>query len=287
MKDDAQTLQAHALYLAKFVEEYGKLGIHIEAIHPQNEPNYETRYPSCIWSAALYTKFIKDYLGPTFMSRNVDADIYLGTMSNADSGKDGTIISTVTGDSGAMAFIKGFGLQWNMINSVGGLKSRNLPIVQTEHKCGNYPWETATFNPDKPPNDHAYGVESWGLIKDWINAGATSYSAWNMVLDTNGKNSDMQRPWPQNALLIVDRAQRKLTVTPAYYVFRHLSEFVDPGATRLGTTGGNALAFKNPDGTLVAVLYNSGGAKQSVVALGGKKYQVSLPNNGWATLNVK
>jgi glucosylceramidase len=287
MKDDDQVLEAHALYLAKFVEEYTKLGITIEAIHPQNEPGYETRYPSCLWTPALMNKYIRDFLGPTFASRSVPAQIYLGTMSNADAGKDGTIITTVTADTATMAFVKGFGLQWNMINSIASLKSRNLPIVQSEHKCGNYPWETATFNANTAPNDYAYGVESWGLIVDWITAGATSYSAWNMVLDKDGKNLDPERPWPQNALLTVDKAAKTLTLTPAYYVFRHVSQFVDPGATRLGTTGGDALAFKNPDGSYVAVLYNSGAAKKSIVALGGKKVEIDLPQNGFATVNLK
>jgi glucosylceramidase len=208
-------------------------------------------------------------------------------MSNADAGKDGTIISTVVGDSAAMAYVKGFGLQWNMIGSIAGLKSHNLPIVQTEHQCGNYPWETATFNPDTPPNDYAYGIESWNLIVDWITAGATSYSAWNMVLDTNGHNLDMTRPWPQNALLTVNKTAKTLTVTPAYYVFRHVSQFVDPGAKRLGTSGGDALAFKNPDGSMVAVLYNSGGAKKSIVALGATKVEFDVPANGFATVNWK
>jgi glucosylceramidase len=287
MKSDAMTLGAHALYLAKFVEEYAKLGITIEAIHPQNEPGYATRYPSCLWTPALMNEYIRDYLGPTFAERNVPADIYLGTMSNADAGKDGTIISTVTADSATMSFVKGFGLQWNMINSVEGLKSRNLPIVQSEHKCGNYPWETATFNAQTPPNDHAYGVESWGLIRDWIVAGATVYSAWNMVLDKDGHNSDMERPWPQNALLWVDRSAKTLNVTPAYYAFRHLSEFVDPGARRIATTGGDALAFKNPDGTLVAAMFNQGAAKRAIVSIGGKLVQFDMPGNGWATVNLK
>jgi glucosylceramidase len=287
MKDDDQTLGAHALYLAKFVEEYAKVGIKIEAIHPQNEPGYETRYPSCLWTAELMTKFIRDFLGPTFEERQVPAQIFLGTMSNADAGKDGTIVSTVLADTGAMKYVKGFGLQWNMINTISSLKSSNLPIVQSEHKCGNYPWETATFNATTPPNDHAYGVESWGLIVDWITAGATSYSAWNMVLDKNGHNLDTMRPWPQNALLWVDKDTKKLNITPAYYVFRHVSEFVDPGATRVATTGGSALAFKNPDGTLVLALFNSGGAKKETVSIGGKLLQFDVPGNGWATVNWK
>ena len=290
MKDDAQVLTAHALYLAKFVEEYGKEGVKIEAIHPQNEPGYETRYPSCLWTAALMNKFIRDYLGPTFATRSVTAQIFLGTMSNNDAGKDGTIISTVTADADALKYVKGFGLQWNMLPSVAGLKARNLPIVQTEHKCGNYPWNPAglpPFNPDKPANDYAYGVESWGYIRDWIKAGVTVYSAWNMVLDTAGKNLDTTRPWPQNALLIVDTSAKTLTVTPVYYVFRHLSQFVDPGAKVVGTTGGDALAFKNPDGTIIAVVRNAGAAKKAIVAVAGKMLQFDMPANGWATVNWK
>lgn len=64
------------------------------------------------------------------------------------------------------------------------------PVWQTEHKCGNYPWETATFVADVAPNDHAYAVESWGLLKSWIGEGVTAYSAWNMVLDTIGNGID-------------------------------------------------------------------------------------------------
>jgi glucosylceramidase len=290
MKEDATTLQAFALYLARFVEEYGKLGIKIEAIHPQNEPGYETRYPSCLWTAAGFTTFIASYLGPTFASRGIAAQIFLGTMSNNDAGKDGTIVTTVNGNATAAAYVKGYGLQWNMLPIVSGLRSRNLPIVQSEHKCGNYPWNPSgfpAFNPDMPPNDHAYAIESWGYIRDWIKAGVNVYSAWNMVLDTAGKNLDSMRPWPQNALLTVNTASRTLNVTPAYYVFRHLSQYVDPGAKVVTTTGGDALAFKNPDGTIVAVVYNSGAARKFIVSVAGRRQQVVKPASGWATINWK
>jgi glucosylceramidase len=290
MKDDAKILQAFALYLAKWVKAYDGEGIKIEAIHHQNEPNYATGYPSCIWAAGLYSKFIGTYLGPTFASEGVSAQIYLGTMSNNDSGKDGTIISTVTGDSTAMKYVKGFGLQWNMLPVVSSLTSKNLPIVQTEHKCGNYPWKPSdypNFNSSKAPNDHAYGIESWGYIRDWIKAGVNSYSAWNMVLDTIGNGIDSGRLWPQNALLNVDTSSKKLIATPAYYVFRHFSQYVDPGAKRVATSGSSpdTLAFKNPDGSIVAVMYNSGSsAKTTTLSIGGAKVQFSIPGSGFATV---
>ena len=80
-----------------------------------------------------------------------------------------------------------------------------------------------------------------------------------------------------------------VTATPAYYVFRHLSQYVDAGhASVVATTGGDAVAFKNEDGSIVAVMFNSGAANASyVVAIGGKKFQFAMPAAGWATVKYK
>jgi glucosylceramidase len=134
------------------------------------------------------------------------------------------------------------------------------------------------------PNDQAYAVESWGLIRDWIKAGVTAYSAWNMVLDTVGVGIDSTRVWPQNALLTVDTSAKTLIVTPTYYVFRHLSQFVAPGAKVVATSGGDALAFKNTDGSIVAVMFNASAAKTMTVAVAGQKLRFAMPANGWATV---
>src|SRR5215471_13748931 len=81
----------------------------------------------------------------------------------------------------------------------------NMPVWATEHKCGNYPWNPAGQPKyvEPAPNDQAYGVESWGYIRDAIKAGVTAYNAWNMILDTVGKGNDTVRQWSQDALLIV------------------------------------------------------------------------------------
>ncbi|WP_437643709.1 glycoside hydrolase family 30 protein [Sorangium sp. So ce362] len=285
MKDNAANLDAYALYFARFVEEYGKEGITIEAVHPQNEPGFPQDYPSCLWTGALMAKFIGSHLGPTFEERGIRADIFVGTMSNTQT--DGDIVTTVMDNAAARSYVKGYGFQWGMLDTFTGLRlDKGLAIWQTEHKCGNYPWQSGT-DQSKAPNDHAYAVESWGLIRDWIKKGVNAYSAWNMVLDTVGRSLDTVRPWAQNALLAVDVPGKKLNITPAYYVFRHVSQYVDPGAKVVATSGGDALAFKNPDGTLVAVMYNAGAAKQAVVAVGGKKLQFELPARGWATINWK
>jgi glucosylceramidase len=130
----------------------------------------------------------------------------------------------------------------------------------------------------------AYGVESWGYLKSAIVQGkVTSYSAWNMVLDRNGLGIDTSRDWRQNALLVSDGGM--VRPTPAYYVFRHLSQYVIPGAQVVGTSGGDAVAFKNPDGSYVAVMYNSGAANPAyTVSIAGKVLTFDMPGAGWATV---
>jgi len=280
MKTDATSLQALADYFVKFVQGYGQEGITIEIVSPQNEPGYSGTYPTCGWAPATYANFVGKYLGPALSTAGLTTKIMLGTFNGGTGDTD--IVSTVMGDATAKGFIKVLGYQWGMDTSVASAKAYNLPIWQTEHKCGNYPWMTYDMN--KAPNDQAYAVESWGLIRDWIKKGVTAYSAWNVVLDTVGNGIDSARVWPQDSLLVVDTTSKMLVVTPAFHVFRHFSQFVTPGAKVVGTTGGDAIAFKNPDGSVVTVAYNSGAEKMMTVAALGKKLQFTAPANGWATV---
>jgi glucosylceramidase len=220
-------------------------------------------------------------MGPTFASQNVTASIFLGTMSNES--KDSALIKAVLADATAKSYLKGFGLQWGLENHVGDVTPQNLPVWQTEHQAGNNPWESGYKT--TAPNDTAYAAKSWGWIKSWITKGVNQYSAWNMVLDKTGKGIDTTRDWAQNALLFVDGGQ--LTLTPTFHLFRHISQFVDPGAHLVATQGGDALAFKNPDGSIVAFIFTSGAGKKMTVAIGGKKLQFDMPTNGWATINWK
>jgi glucosylceramidase len=278
MLDDDAILSAYARYLVKFVQAYAEEGIAVDVVAPQNEPSYAENYPSCVWTASLYTKFVGQYLGPAFDAAGIATRIMLGTMSNAKT--DPSILDSVMADSAASGTVDLIGLQWGMLDVIANARSKGLPLWQTEHQCGNYPWEADYRNP--APNDHAYGVESWGLIRDWIRAGVSAYFAWNMVLDPAGQSIDSAREWAQNALLVADGS--RLIKTPAYYVFRHLSRFVVPGAKVVGTTGGDALAFKNPDRSIVTVLYNAAAARKTVVLVDGRKLEFDVPGNGWATV---
>jgi glucosylceramidase len=296
MKSDTMTLQALAMYYLKWVQAYAAQNIMISTLMPQNEPNYPENYPSAMWDPTTYDTFLATYLGPTFKNNGMNTQIFLGTMSNDNTGADPAIITKVLADPTAMSFIHGFALQWNMegnptagqfSSNISGVTSSSLPKWQTEHQCGNYPWNPAgspAYNSTQAPNDYYYGTETWGHIRDWVKAGVTTYSAWNTVLDPQGNGNDTCRQWYQESLLVVSGTT--LIITPAYYVFRHVSQYIQPGATRVATTGSlDALAFKNPDGSHVTIMYNSGSsAVATTLSAGSGKFQFSVPANGFATV---
>jgi glucosylceramidase len=286
-------LAAYAQLYVKFVNAYKEQGINIEVVSPQNEPGYDQNYPSALWESATYVAWVKDHLGPAMAGMSPAVKVMLGTLSNAGDGgrNDINIATALLGDATAKSRVAMVGVQWGVLDRVNsGQTFMGLPVWATEHKCGNYPWNPSgypAYNSTMAPNDQAYAVESWGYLRDAINKGkVTSYSAWNMVLDRVGLGNDTSRDWRQNALLAVNGTT--ITPTPAYYVFRHLAQYVVPGARVVGTSSADAVAFKNPDGSLVVTTYNSGGANANyVVAIGGKKFQFMMPGQGWATVKYK
>lgn len=293
MKTDAVTLTAYAQYLLKFVQAYKAEGITVEAIAPQEMPTFYQTYPSCLWDQATYIDFIGKYLGPALISTNLGTKVMLGAFANWQHDLD--FVTGAMSDTMAEPFIASIGVEWDMLERVkANPLTYHAPVWVTESKCGNYPFVTTnqpatTTSPaieayvEPPPNDQAYAVETWWYIRDAITRGkVTAYSAVHMVLDPLGLGNDTSRSWAQNSLLTVSGGV--LTKTEAYYVFRHFSQFVAPGAMVLPTSGGDAVAFKNPDGSLVAVIFSSGAKSNFVVAIGGKQLQFAIPAGGWATV---
>jgi glucosylceramidase len=300
-------LKAYAQLFVKFVSSYKDKGINIDIVSPQTEPGYQQNYPSCVWDEKVYTDFIGKYLGPAMKDLNVK--VMLGPMSNnGDSVRgaarnDTNVADAVLADSTAKSFLAVAGAQWGVLEAVNrGYNFGGLPVWASEHKSGNYPWVTSAqsatstspaisaYNSSKAPNDLAYAQESWFYIRRAVAVGkVTAYNAWNMVLDTRGLGIDTTRDWKQNALLVVDGGS--LIKTPTYWVFRHASQFTSEGGGKVVSTtagtGVESLGFKNADGSLVAVIYNTGAAKTNfIVSIGGKKLQFAMPAAGWATVYV-
>ena len=77
---------------------------------------------------------------------------------------------------------------------------------------------------------------------------------WNMVLDETGKSA---WGWPQNSMIVIDRDTKNIKYTDEFYLFKHLSHFVQPGDHYLKSSEGeNHVAFKLKDGQIMLLVNN-------------------------------
>ena len=286
IRDEPAVYAAHALYLARFVEEYGKEGIPVSAVAVQNEPGIANDYPSCAWAPEQFRTFVRDHLGPTFQQRALPAGILLGTFNDPANEK---LAMAVLNDPVARLFVGALGVQWNGLPIAKAARSvvPGLPIWQTETDCGNHHWESG-FNPDRPQNDWAYALMTWRNIRTYLTGGAQVYSLWNLVLDETGKSIDAKRPWPQDSPIVVDRATQKAIYTPMYYAVAHYSRYAGAGSALLDGKGtGDALAFLRPDGNLSVVLVNPDSNPRGMrIKVGDKAYYAELPAYAFGSLLI-
>jgi glucosylceramidase len=252
----SENLQAYANYFVKYIRAYEEQGIHVKRVCPQNEAFADQKFPSCVWSSEDLRIFIRDYLGPTFEKTGLDTEIFLGTLNGPEDmsftatgmklNNYNRFVDSILFDDDARKYIKGIGYQWAGQHAIERTHESwpEIELIQTESECGlgKNSWEYAEY--------------IFHLVNHYFTTGATAYTYWNIVLG----DTISTWGWHQNSLLSIDAKSHKVTRNPEYYVMRHYSHYVKPGAQVLETTGHfNSMgkAFYNPDGKIVIVVQNA------------------------------
>ncbi len=221
-------LKAYALYFSKFVQSYAKAGVPLFAIMPQNEIAFQPNWPSCTWRPEDMAYFINGYLGPQFENDKLNTEIWLGTVNSGDP----NYVKTILNYKSASKYISGVGFQWGGAKAIPTVHKEfpNLKLMQTENKCGEH------------ENDWTSVERSWSDLVHYFNNGAGSYMYWNMVLDETGKSA---WGWPQNSMVVIDKNTKSIKFTDEFYLFKHVSHFVQPGDYLIKSSEGkNHLAFQ-------------------------------------------
>jgi glucosylceramidase len=230
--------KAYALYFEKFIKAYRAQKINISMVMPQNEFNSAQVFPSCTWTAKGLASFVSQ-LAPHM--KKIGVTTFLGTVERGNE----KLCDTVLQDAVNKAYVKGAGFQWAGKDAIAGIHQRypQLQLYQTEQECGN------------SKNDWKYCQYAWTLLKHYLESGANAYMYWNTSLKQGGIST---WGWKQNSLVSVDTLQKTFTWNYEYYLLKHVSHFVKPGAKLLKLNGAftNALAFRNPDKSLVVVINN-------------------------------
>jgi glucosylceramidase len=267
--------RAYALYLEKAVQLYKAQGINFFALSFQNESTQQPVYPGCTWTQNQHRDFIKLYLGPRFTDDNIDCEIWTPTMNCSDM----SYFTPMLGDPLCASFITTVCFQWQGKAVLDQLNTTypypKFKFYQTEQECGG--GETG-------PALWTYAVANvFYNMKFYIDRFASSYMQWNMVLAPSGKSS---WGWPQNAMITIDTTNKKVSYNPQYYVAKHFSFYVQPGAKRIKSSGnfGDQVAFQNPDGSIVVVFSNNNTSPTPLgITFGSNMINVTLPPNSFST----
>jgi glucosylceramidase len=261
-------LEAYADYFSKYIDAYQREGINVYAVHVQNEMNSCQNFPSCIWTSKDLATFIGQYLGPELENEFPEVELWYGTVERPFIEK----VDTILQDEDAQAYVDGVGFQWAGKGAIPEVNEKYpaMNLMQTESECGN------------GSNDWAAAEYTWSLIKHYLNNGANSYMYWNPILDESGKS---QWGWKQNSLISVDTITKKTQYNPEYFLFKHLTSKIKPGAVKVEVNNDDdMLAFKNPDGQVVLLTVNQDEKPKDVkVKMEDKLLEVQLKAKSFNT----
>jgi glucosylceramidase len=294
-----------ARYYLRYVQEYAKNGVVIDYLSLFNEPGVYTKisYPEI-------KELLKNHVGPLFEQSGLKTRILLSEDPTRKGAR--SQYPLVLDDPAARKYVAGLayhGYDFTQIKkpatAANGYDFAEFKNIAELHQM--YPelplWMTEVCywtqgTPWIKPIPH-YDFEDgdfWGrqILAD-IQAGASGWTYWNMILDQDGGPeliSPIHNDPPankQHPLVIINRKTGQVSYTGAFYYLAHFSKFVRPGSVHIGMEGSTSdiggVAFHRPDGSRVLQLINSREKDAAArVEWKGKSLALTLPAVSITTL---
>lgn len=271
-----------AQYFVKFVESYAARGIPIDAITPQNEPNYPpwpgVSYPGTTLLPDDEATFISKYLAPAFAAAGIHLKIYGNDLSWISAPYARAVAASPAASDLA-------GLSWHCYGgsptTMSQFHAQYPSMDQIVDEC----------SPEIRPLNTAETVIS--SLRNWAGAVAV----WNIALDPQG--GPVQPPNSGcsgcTGVVTVSEAAHAVGFNLKYYQLGQVSKFVQPGAYRIASNnfvsyssvasaGLDDVAFQNPDGSKALIAYNNSTEPRSFAVKADRRYfNYSLPAHAMAT----
>jgi len=273
LRDSSATYKSYATYLRRFVEAYNSAGIVIDRLFVQNEPNIEMKYPSCEMTPAQMVPFVVKYLAPEFRQAGLSTEIWAGSFQE----KKDIFAHQCLLDPQFRSAVVGAGFQYSDVRMVQDVRLL-YPLTRVMHT------ESQCF-------DGANTIEQaealFQDISEYLGVGCSVFTYWNMILNEQQSSS---WAWSQNSLLTLDRNSRSVIYNPDFAVMALVSRWVRPGAKRceaFSSSQHRPLAFQNPDGSLVALLWSEVRSTTYQLKIDNAQTVVDLPANTLCAVILK
>ncbi len=243
-----------AKYFVKYVQAYEASGVPVFAVTPQNEPlNIPNDYPGMDMSAGEQSKFVRENLGPAFRDSGIKSKILVFDHN----WNQIEFPIAVLDDAKAATYAAG-----TAIHCYGGTVTAQSELHNRFPEKGIWLTECSGGEWQKGKLLQEAMELIIGATRNW----AKSVVLWNLALDQEHK------PYlggckTCRGVVTIDHSSSPTKVIPSvdFTSLAHASKFLSPGAVRIQSNTFDqgsleSVAFRNPDGSIVLIVLNSGGA---------------------------
>lgn len=303
-----------ALYFSKYIDAYKAQGIDIWGLTVENEPlGNDSNWESMHYTPEEHAEFVEKHLGPSLEAHGHDV-VVLGYDQNRDEELD-HFVKAMYANETRRKYFDGTAVHWyastfkyypeklqmahNAAPDKHLIQSEACVDAEVPHwqddawywskEATDWGWDWAPeeLKPDHPKYVpvYRYARDIIGCLNNWVDG----WVDWNMVLDRQGGPN-----WAKNwciAPVIVDPDADEVYFTPLYYVMKHFSKHIRPGAKKIGLELSDdslmATATQNEDGSVVVVLLNMGETSKTIeLNLNGKSTEVAVSAQAIQTLVI-
>jgi glucosylceramidase len=281
-----------ARYFVRYLEEYKKRGIVIDYLSIFNEPEE-------VYTKITYPEIrvlLRDYVGPELERSGLTTKMMISEAPERLAAYKSYPL--VLDDPAVRKFVSvvGYhGYDFKNFDKIAELEAKypQIPFWMDE-LC--YAYEAGYPQDKKLPIYEFSDGDVWGnIIFNDLEAGTSAWLYWNAILDESGGpwavspvhgNPD---PNAQHPVVIINKTTHQISYTGTYYYLAHFSKFVRPGSVRIETTGKadgvRVMAFRTPEGGIVAELLNSNAARAAVdLTYRGRTLAIDAPARSISTL---
>ncbi|KAI9710557.1 MAG: hypothetical protein M1820_002693 [Bogoriella megaspora] len=243
--------QAYANFLVQYVKFYRQENINITHLGFLNEPDFTTSYSSMLSSGAQAASFIPT-LYNTLQSNNLGS-VGITCCDSTGWPNQKTATAAIIA-AGAEKYLKVI-TSHMYSGDPNSIIPTSLKTWETEGADLNSAWTTTWYSNGGPAEGLTWASK---IATGILSANLSAYLYWEGV-EVNQQQA--------SSYLVLSNGS---TATPSgrLWAFAMWSRFVRPGAFRLSTSGtvsGVSIgAFKNTDGSLAAVLTNTGSSAQNI-----------------------
>ena len=270
-------MPAYANYFLKFLQDYASEGVAIQAVTVQNEVDADQQglMPACFWPQDYETNFVTEHLGPAFERSGLKTQIWIIDHNYNLWGRAIAEFET----PGVLKYTNS--VAWHGYSGVPEWMMR----VQDA-----FPQVSMHWTEGSPDHDDPDYLKCWVLwsqkFSQILRNGCRSITGWCLATDERGRPNI--GPYPLGGLMTIDSKSKDIYHSGQFWALEHYARFIQRGAVRLDSQSSakdmTHCAFRNPDGSVVAVITNSGGPRVCELHSENELTRISLTGNSIVTL---